>query len=79
MVLLRGHGAAVVGPTLHAAVGRAYYTTVNARTEQQAILMAGGQDKITFLAPEEAEKTAAQDGYERAWTLWKAKLEKQNK
>ena len=79
VVLLRGHGAAVVGPTLHAAVGRAYYTTVNARTEQQAILMAGGQDKITFLAPEEAEKTAVQDGYERAWTLWKAKLEKQNK
>jgi HCOMODA/2-hydroxy-3-carboxy-muconic semialdehyde decarboxylase len=33
MVLLRGHGAVVVGPSLHVAVGRAYYMTVNAKTE----------------------------------------------
>jgi HCOMODA/2-hydroxy-3-carboxy-muconic semialdehyde decarboxylase len=79
IVLLRGHGAVVVGPSLHVVVGRAYYMTVNARTEQQAILLAGDKDKVTFLAPEEAAKAADQDGFERAWTLWKSKLEKQPK
>lgn len=73
VILLRGHGAVVVGPSLHVTVGRAYYMTVDARTEQQAIAL-GGKD-VTYLSPEEAEKATAQDGYERAWTLWKSKLE----
>lgn len=74
MILLRGHGAVVVGSSLHVAVGRAYYMTVNARTEQQAIAL-GGKD-VTYLSPQEAEKAAPQDGFERAWTLWKSRLEK---
>lgn len=72
LILLRGHGDVIVGPSLHVAVGRAYYTTVDARTELQAILLSGG--KVTYLAPEEADKAATQDGYERGWTLWKSKL-----
>jgi len=72
VILLRGHGLVVVAPGLHVAVGRAYYMTVDARVEQQALLLGGGT--ATFLSPEEAEKTAAQDGFERTWKLWKAKL-----
>lgn len=77
MILLRGHGAVVVGPSLHVVVGRAYYMTVDARTELQALAIGG--TNVTYLAPQEAEKAAAQDGFERAWTLWKAKAEKHDK
>ena len=68
VVLLRGHGAVVTGNTLHVAVGRAYFTVVNARVQQQAMQMGG---KVTYLEPEEAMKSGTQDGFERAWTLWK--------
>jgi ribulose-5-phosphate 4-epimerase/fuculose-1-phosphate aldolase len=75
MILLRGHGAVVVAPSLHVVVGRAYYMAADAKDELQAITLAGGVDKVTFLAPEEADKAAAQDGFERAWAFWKSKLE----
>jgi ribulose-5-phosphate 4-epimerase/fuculose-1-phosphate aldolase len=68
-VLLRGHGAVVVAPGLHVVAGRAYYLTVNARAQQQAILLGGG--KVTYLDPGEARKALPQDGYERSWDLWK--------
>jgi ribulose-5-phosphate 4-epimerase/fuculose-1-phosphate aldolase len=68
-VLLRGHGAVVVAPSLHVVVGRAYYMMVNARIQAQAIQLGGG--KVTYLEDEEARKSSAQDGYERAWDLWK--------
>lgn len=73
MVLLRGHGAVVVGPSLHVVVGRAYYMTVDARAEQQAINISGG--KVTYLSPEEADKASPQGGFERGWEYWKWKLE----
>ena len=68
--LMRGHGAVVVAPNLHVVVGRAYYMALNARLQQQVILL-GGQ--VTYLEPEEAQKAGAQDGFERAWTYWKAR------
>jgi ribulose-5-phosphate 4-epimerase/fuculose-1-phosphate aldolase len=68
-VLLRGHGAVVVAPSLHVVAGRAYYMMVNARVQAQAIQLGGG--KVTYLEDEEARKASAQDGYERAWDLWK--------
>jgi len=75
--LLRGHGAVVVADSLHVVVGRAYYMTVNARAETQALALGGGKvSNVTFLEPEEAAKTASQDGFERAWTYWKSKQEK---
>lgn len=67
--LLRGHGAVVVAPSLHVAAGRAYYMTMNARVQAQAMLLSGG--KVTYLEQEEARKAAPQDGFERAWALWK--------
>ncbi len=71
-VLLRGHGAAVVGGTVKEVVGRAYYLDLNARLQEQAMLLGG---KVTYFEPEEAKKTAPQDGYVRAWDVWKRKAE----
>jgi ribulose-5-phosphate 4-epimerase/fuculose-1-phosphate aldolase len=67
--LMRGHGNVVVADSLHVVVGRAYYMNVNARELIQALLLAPG--KVTYLQPNEMDKMAAQDGYERAWELWK--------
>jgi HCOMODA/2-hydroxy-3-carboxy-muconic semialdehyde decarboxylase len=69
--LMRGHGAVVVAPNLHVVVGRSYYMNLDARLQWQATLLSGG--KINFLTPEEASKSSAQDGYERAWDYWKHK------
>ena len=70
VALMRGHGAVVVAETLHAVVGRAYYMNMDARLQEQAILLGG---KVTYLEGEEARKTAPQDGFERAWAFWKQK------
>jgi HCOMODA/2-hydroxy-3-carboxy-muconic semialdehyde decarboxylase len=72
VVLLRGHGAVVVAPSLHVVAGRSYYLSVNARALQQAIALGGG--KVTYLDPGEARKSLSQDGYERSWELWKQQL-----
>ena len=73
-VLMRGHGAVVAGPSLHITTGWAYYMMVNARLQLQAMTLGGG--KVTYLDPEEAKKATLQDGFERAWTFWKSKVEK---
>jgi ribulose-5-phosphate 4-epimerase/fuculose-1-phosphate aldolase len=72
VALLRGHGAVVAGPSLHVAVGQAYYTMVNARLQMQAMQLGGGN--VTYLGDEEARKAGAQDGFERAWVLWKSEV-----
>ena len=72
-VLLRGHGAVVVAPSLHMVTGRAYYMNLNARLQWQAMQMGGAP--ITFLDPEEASKASAQDGYERAWASGKQRVQ----
>src|SRR5215472_5157631 len=69
--LMRGHGAVVVAPSLHVVVGRAYYMNLNARLQWQAISLGG---PVTYLDPEEAKKTGAQDGFERAWDYWKRRV-----
>ena len=68
--LMRGHGAVVVGDSLAQAVGRSYYLQMNAKLQAQAIALGG---EITYLNAEEAHKTEAFGGYERAWDLWKRK------
>jgi ribulose-5-phosphate 4-epimerase/fuculose-1-phosphate aldolase len=67
VVLMRGHGAVVVGPNLHMTVGRAYYLNFNARAQMQAVQLGG---KITYLDPDEANKAAIPNDFERAWLLW---------
>jgi hypothetical protein len=51
-------------------VGRAYYLSFNARVQASALSLGG---KVTYLSSDEAKKSSAQDGYERAWTLFAEK------
>ena len=72
-VLMRGHGAVVVGAGLSHAVGRAIYLQLNARLQSEAMALGG---TITYLDPEEARRREAdvvEDGYRRSWELWKLK------
>ncbi len=70
VVLMRGHGMAVVGSSLPLVVFRAMYTEVNARLQVQAIEIGG---PITFLTPEESAKAdkVIDQTHSRAWDLWK--------
>jgi ribulose-5-phosphate 4-epimerase/fuculose-1-phosphate aldolase len=70
VVLMRGHGMAVVGSSLPLVVFRAMYTEVNARLQVQAIEIGG---PITFLTPEESAKAdkVIDQTHLRAWDLWK--------
>ncbi len=73
-VLMRGHGVAVVGPTIQHAVGRSVYLEVNARVQTQAMALGGGN--VTYLDAQEAQKmmdSGENRGYERPWEAWKAK------
>ncbi len=71
-VLMRGHGAVVVGPSLQDAVGRSVYLQINASLQLQAITLGG---PIQYLDPEEARKLETiPNRYRRAWELWKRKV-----
>jgi ribulose-5-phosphate 4-epimerase/fuculose-1-phosphate aldolase len=73
VVLMRGHGAVVVAPTLPAVVGRSVYLDVNARAQIQAIGLGG---KVSYVEPDEAKlRMADPNEYARAWELWKRKVE----
>ena len=72
VVLMRGHGNVVVGPSVQVAVYRAIYTEINARLQAQAIALGG---PVTYLEKEEGEKAdlIQQQVVMRPWELWKAK------
>ena len=68
-VLMRGHGVAVVGPSLPFAVARSVYLENNARIQLQA--MATGAP-VTYLSPDEAAKTDTIEAqYQRPWEIWR--------
>ena len=71
-VLMRGHGATVVGPSLPRVVGRSIFLALNAKLQAQAMIMAQG-GPIKYLDPEEARLIEAREGYGlgRAWKAWK--------
>jgi HCOMODA/2-hydroxy-3-carboxy-muconic semialdehyde decarboxylase len=76
VVLLRGHGNAVVGPTVRITVYRGIYTEDNAKQQLQAMMLGG---PIKYLAPEEAEimnalrsRTRPGHGSDRIWELLKS-------
>lgn len=73
-VLMRGHGATVVAPSLPRLVGRSIFLALNATLQAQAMMMAPG-GPIHFLDPEEARLIEAREGYglARAWEAWKRK------
>src|SRR5262249_39172292 len=74
VVLLRGHGNAVVGPNVRMAVYRAVYTEVNAKLLLQAKMLGG---PINYLAPGEAAtrgrgRGGPGHGTDRIWELLKS-------
>jgi HCOMODA/2-hydroxy-3-carboxy-muconic semialdehyde decarboxylase len=73
VVLMRGHGDVVVGPSVKMAVFRAYYTDVNARLQAQALALGG---EPIYLTPGEGVK-ADQTNFavmDRIWNLWRMKI-----
>jgi HCOMODA/2-hydroxy-3-carboxy-muconic semialdehyde decarboxylase len=68
-VLMRGHGAVIVGKSIIESVARSVYLEVNARVQAQAMAM--GQ-RVTYLDEGEVKKRSEDpDPYGRAWDLWK--------
>jgi HCOMODA/2-hydroxy-3-carboxy-muconic semialdehyde decarboxylase len=67
-VLMRGHGATIVGGSVRQAVFRAVYTVTNAMLQSQALRLG----TPIYLTPEEAKNAgAANDKHiDRAWDLW---------
>jgi len=76
VVLLRGHGNVVVGPTIQIAVFRAYYTEINARQQLQAMML--DRDHVAYMDDGECETTdkVMQSVAGRPWDLWKSKVAK---
>ncbi len=76
VVLLRGHGDVVVGPSIQVTVFRAYYTELDARAQEQAIALGG--DQVMYLTEGEgaaAEKlTESPSSVDRSWQLWKEEV-----
>jgi HCOMODA/2-hydroxy-3-carboxy-muconic semialdehyde decarboxylase len=70
VVLMRGHGDSVVGPSLPNAVFRAYYTEINARQQLAAITIGG---PINFMTRAEAltANAAMLNASARPWALWR--------
>jgi HCOMODA/2-hydroxy-3-carboxy-muconic semialdehyde decarboxylase len=68
VVLMRGHGATMVGGTIRQAVYRAIYSALNAELVMNALCLGD----VTYLEAEEARLAAAHnDGViNRAWALW---------
>ena len=73
VVLMRGHGDAVVGPSVKVAVFRAYYTDVNARLQSQAIALGGEVNYLTAAEGAKADKVNLQV-LDRVWNLWKLRV-----
>ncbi len=71
-VLMRGHGATVVAPSLQRVVGRSIFLALNASLQAQTMIMAQG-GPINYLDPQEARLIEAREGYGlgRSWQAWK--------
>ena len=72
VVLMRGHGCTVVGPSLPVAVYRAVYTEVNAKLMLQALPLG----EVIALTPEEADATRVTNEGQvmRPWQLWREQV-----
>jgi len=70
VVLMRGHGDSVVGPSLPNAVFRAYYTEINARQQLAAITIGGPTNFMTH-AEALTSNQAMLNASARPWALWR--------
>jgi HCOMODA/2-hydroxy-3-carboxy-muconic semialdehyde decarboxylase len=77
VILMRGHGYTVVGPTIEMAAQRAVVTIINARIQTTVLALAEGRP-ITYFSPEEAALFGGQStgsGARRSWDMWLSKLD----
>jgi HCOMODA/2-hydroxy-3-carboxy-muconic semialdehyde decarboxylase len=70
-VLMRGHGAVVVGRSVEEAVARSVYLELNARIQAQAMALG---ERITYLSEGEVKQRSGANEYTRAWELWKQEV-----
>jgi ribulose-5-phosphate 4-epimerase/fuculose-1-phosphate aldolase len=70
VVLMRGHGATMVGESIAESVFRAVYATENASIQMQAHALAPNGE-IEFLSEEESVLSGKGRNVPRSWTLWK--------
>lgn len=73
VVLMRGHGSVVVGPSLRLAVYRAIYTEVNARLQADVIRLGEWTPLTTKEGLAAADTIAGQ--VDRAWGMWLRRAE----
>ena len=73
VVLMRGHGATVVGASIREAVFRAVYTQLNAELQLNALQLGD----VNYLTEGESRTTTTSVGsqVDRAWNLWKREVE----
>jgi HCOMODA/2-hydroxy-3-carboxy-muconic semialdehyde decarboxylase len=72
MILMRGHGATMVGKSIRHAVYRAMYAAQNAQIQLEAMRLG----EVTYLAPEESERYERyiDEVIHRPWNMWKHEL-----
>ncbi len=72
MVLMRGHGATMVGKTIRHAVYRAMYAAQNAQIQMEALRLG----TPTYLDPQEADnyERYIDEVIHRPWNMWKHEL-----
>jgi HCOMODA/2-hydroxy-3-carboxy-muconic semialdehyde decarboxylase len=75
VVLMRGHGATMIGVSIQEAVFRAVYSMENASIQMQAHLL-GDNGEVEFLNDEESEKSSRGRNVPRSWSLWKHQFAK---
>lgn len=75
VVLMRGHGATIVGTTLQEVVFRSVFTHMNAELQMNALQLG----EVNYLTPGECRTATLSVGgqADRAWNLWKAELSQQ--
>jgi len=75
VVLLRGHGFVVVGPSIPEAVSRSIFLDVNARVQAQAMALGGSVNLLTTVDSGPLGGQSAAPGqpvvYPRSWWYWK--------
>ena len=73
VVLMRGHGATIVGTDLREAIFRAVYTEGNARLQAEALRIG----PVTYLSSGEIKTATVNVGGQknRAWDLWRMQAE----
>ena len=75
VVLMRGHGATMIGNSIQESVFRSVYSMENASIQMQAHLLSD-TGEVEFLNDEEAEKSSRGRNVPRAWSLWKTEFSK---